>query len=101
MYTNPFRKITETRKCDNCVKLTNQREKVLIGKHIDFSVEKSVLWIRITLIAVKVGTKLVSFIFKPLFWTYAKTALKNVQMMLRWLSSSIGLIAKDAIYHGL
>ena len=41
--TNPLRKITETRKCDNIAQPTNQREKVLIGKHIDSFVEKSVL----------------------------------------------------------
>ena len=32
-YTNPLRKITETRKCGDCVKQTDQREKVLIEKH--------------------------------------------------------------------
>ena len=32
-YTNPLRKITETRKCDNCVKPVDQKEKVLIGTH--------------------------------------------------------------------
>ena len=42
-YTNPLRKLTETRKCDNCAKPTDQREKVLIGKHIDSFVEKPVL----------------------------------------------------------
>ena len=41
--TNPLRKITETRKYDNIAKPTNRREKVLIGKHIDSFVEKSVL----------------------------------------------------------
>ena len=42
-YTNPLRKITETRKCDNRVKPTAQREKVLIGKHNNSFVEKPVL----------------------------------------------------------
>ena len=42
-YINPLRKITEARKCDNCVKPTDQRQKVLIGKHIDSFVEKLVL----------------------------------------------------------
>ena len=56
-----YEKILETRKYENCLKLTDQREKVLTGKNISFSVEKSVLQIRSTLIAVKVTTKLVSF----------------------------------------
>ena len=56
-YTNPLRKITETRKCGDCVKQTDQREKVLIEKHTDFSVDKSALQIRSTLIAIKVGRK--------------------------------------------
>ena len=74
----PFSKNNRNKKCDNCVKPNNQREKVLIGKHIDFSA----LWIRSTLIVVKVGTNLVSsFLFKPLFSTYAMTERKNVQMM--------------------
>ena len=42
-YINPLRKITEARKCDNCVNPTDQRQKVLIGKHIDSFVEKLVL----------------------------------------------------------
>ena len=56
-----YEKILETRKYENCLKLTDQREKVLTGKNISFSVEKPVLQIRSTLIAVKVTTKLVSF----------------------------------------
>ena len=64
----PLWKITRTRKCDNCVKPTDQRQKVLIGKNIDSFVEKPVLQMTSTLIAVKVGTKLVSsYLFKPLF----------------------------------
>ena len=42
-YTNLLQKIKETIKCDNCVKPTDQREKVSIGKHIDSAVVKSVL----------------------------------------------------------
>ena len=45
----------------------DQREKILIEKHIAFSVETYVLQIRITLIAVKIGTNLVLYLFKPLF----------------------------------
>ena len=56
-----YEKILETRKYENCLKLTDQREKVLTRKNISFSVEKPVLQIRSTLIAVKVTTKLVSF----------------------------------------
>ena len=69
---NPLQKITET-KYDNGIEPTDQRESVLIRKHISFSVEKFML---------KVGTKLVSsYLFKPLFWTNAVKELKNVQMM--------------------
>ena len=42
-YINLLRKITETRKYENCVKPTDQRQKVLIGENIDFFVEKPVL----------------------------------------------------------
>ena len=57
----------------------DQREKVFIGKRISFSVKKNVVLIRKTLIAVKVGTKLVPYLFKPLFWINKE--LKNGQMM--------------------
>ena len=81
-YTNLSWKITETRKYDNSVKPTDQREKVLIGKHIVFSAENSVLQIRSTLISVKVGTWFMSsYLFKPLFSVNVMKELKNVQMM--------------------
>ena len=35
--------ITERRKYGNCVKPTDLRKKVLIGKHVAFSAEKSAL----------------------------------------------------------
>ena len=42
-YINPLRKVTGTRKYDNCVKPTGQRQNVLIGENIDSFVEKPVL----------------------------------------------------------
>ena len=45
----------------------DQKEKVLIGKHNAFSMEKSLLQISSTLIAVKVATKLVPSLFKSQF----------------------------------
>ena len=42
-YNNPLQKIIKTKNYGNCVKPTDQSEKVLIGKHIAFSVEESVL----------------------------------------------------------
>ena len=42
-YTNTLRKITETRKCGNCFKPTDQREKVLIRTHWFFCGEVCVV----------------------------------------------------------
>ena len=70
--TKPLRKKNRNKKILLMATVLNQlffdqREKGLIGKHTTFSMEKFVLQIRSTLIAVKVGTKLVPYLFKPLF----------------------------------
>ena len=58
--------------------LFDQRAKILIEKHIAFSVENSLLWIRSTLVAIQVATKLVLSIIKfPLFTDVASTILSE------------------------
>ena len=73
----------------------DQREKVLIGKHVAFSVEKSVVDKK------HPNHKVATLFFQTsiLNKCYEK-ADKRADDVLRWLSSSIDLLASDAIYHG-
>ena len=72
----------------------DQREKVLIGKHNAFSMEKSLLQISSTLIAVKVATKLVPSLFKSQFWTkkmcrwFIKAVVKEYRSSCQWCNIS-------------
>ena len=83
-YTNPLRKITGTKKYDNCERETSQREKSFNWKTHWFFYGEVCVVIRSTLIAVKVGSKLVfSYLFRPLFWTMQWKSWKTCRWCIK------------------
>ena len=92
--------MTATKKCDNCIEPIVQREKVSIGKHIHFSVEKK---IKSILIAVKGWHKDdVSLSFQTSILNKChERAEKCADGVSRRLLSSIDLVVNDARYQGL